>query len=105
MRIIKTISAQNGLVLLNPSWLTQHNAVTWIKRVFTMILLMGCLTAQAATPPNTELLNTVFVEYQVGKGAPVSMQASERTVTTDRTPAQIDFYTVFILSVDCPNVF
>ena len=93
MRIIKKISAQSGLAFIN-----QQRAVvvrTVLPWLVLLTVLWGQMFAYAATPPNTELLNTVFVEYQVGEGAPVNMQATERTVTTDRTPAQIDFYTVF----------
>jgi len=55
-------------------------------------MLFGFATsiAQAATPPNTAIVNTATANYVVG-GSPVTSSSSVTTTTSVRTPATIEF--------------
>ena len=56
------------------------------------LFLFGFATTlvQAATPPNTAIVNTATASYQVG-GTPVTSTSSVTSTTSARTPATIEF--------------
>lgn len=54
------------------------------------LLLLAALSANAATPPNTLILNTATANYEIG-GTPVASTGSVSTHTSANTPAIIEF--------------
>lgn len=92
--IIKTI-AQNGLSPINRCRCSKGIG-HWLYGLFLLISLSGwTAVATAATPPNTELTNIATISYAIGGGAVMTKQATASITTTDRTPAQISFYSAF----------
>ncbi len=48
------------------------------------------LSSQAATPPNTDIINTATASYSIG-GTPVSVNGAVTVTTASRTPSVIEF--------------
>lgn len=63
---------------------------TYGKTLALILLSLAAPVAQAATPPNTAIVNTATASYQVG-GAPVTSTSSVTATTAARTPATIEF--------------
>jgi hypothetical protein len=60
------------------------------KTLALFVFGLATTLAQAATPPNTAIVNTATASYQVS-GTPVTSTGSVTTTTSARTPATIEF--------------
>lgn len=60
------------------------------KTLALILLGLAAPVAQAATPPNTVIVNTATANYEVG-GTPVTSTSSVTATTAARTPATIEF--------------
>ena len=96
MRLLKKVKAALGGLCSQASQSIIAVASLWLPLLIVLVFAgTVVLPAHAATEPETTLTNTVSVSYTVGSGSPIEKEASVSLTTSARTPAKIEFFSVF----------
>ena len=106
MRLLKKVKAALGGLCSQASQSIIAMASLWLPLLIVLAFAgTVALPAHAATEPETTLTNTVSVSYTVGSGSPIEKEASVSLTTSARTPAKIEFFSVFESgeSINIPN--
>jgi len=106
MRLLEEIKVALGGLCFQASYSIKSIASLWLP-LLIVLATTGTIVfpAHAATQPETTLTNTVSVRYTVGSGSPIKKEASVSLTTNARTPAKIEFFSVFDSgnSINVPN--
>ncbi|PWQ97940.1 isopeptide-forming domain-containing fimbrial protein [Leucothrix arctica] len=96
MRLLQKVQAALGGLCSRASQSITAMASLWLPLLIVLAFAGTiALPAHAATEPETTLTNTVSVSYTVGSGSPIEKEASVSLTTSARTPAKIEFFSIF----------